>query len=77
MATASENARKVLNSIKAKLNLDKFPRGTFIEVFGNAQVYGDTKVYGNVWVYGEAKVHGEARLHGDDCFMCGDIEILR
>ena len=25
MTTASENARKVLNSIKAKLNLDKFP----------------------------------------------------
>lgn len=25
MATASENARKVLNSIKSKLNLDKFP----------------------------------------------------
>ena len=33
MATASENARKVLNSIKTKLNLDKFPRGTFIVVF--------------------------------------------
>lgn len=26
MDTASENARKVINSIKAKLNLDKFPR---------------------------------------------------
>lgn len=35
MATASENARKVLNSIKAKLNLDKFPRGTFIEGNGS------------------------------------------
>ena len=33
MATASENARKVLNSIKTKLNLNKFPRGTFIVVF--------------------------------------------
>ena len=39
MATASENARKVLNSIKAKLNLDKFPRGTFIEGFGDDLAY--------------------------------------
>ena len=37
MATASENARKVLNSIKAKLNLDKFPRGTFIEGVTNCK----------------------------------------
>lgn len=34
MATAAENARKVLHSIKAKLNVDIFPRGTFIESFG-------------------------------------------
>lgn len=34
MTKASENARKVLNSIKVKLNLDNFPRGTFIESFG-------------------------------------------
>ena len=39
MATASENARKVLNSIKAKLNLDKLPRGTFIEGFGDDLAY--------------------------------------
>lgn len=39
MTTASENARKVLNSIKAKLNLDKFPRGTFIEEFGDDLAY--------------------------------------
>lgn len=39
MATASENARKVLNSIKAKLNLDKFPRGTFIEGVGDDLAY--------------------------------------
>lgn len=39
MATASENARKVLNSIKTKLNLDKFPRGTFIEGFGDDLAY--------------------------------------
>ena len=39
MATASKNARKVLNSIKAKLNLDKFPRGTFIEGFGDDLAY--------------------------------------
>lgn len=34
-----KTARKVLNSIKAKLNLDKFPRGTFIEVFGDDLAY--------------------------------------
>lgn len=39
MATASENARKVLVSIKTKLNLDKFPRGTFIESFGDDLAY--------------------------------------
>lgn len=39
MATASENARKVLNSIKAKFNLDKLPRGTFIESFGDDLAY--------------------------------------
>ena len=39
MTTASENARKVLNLIKAKLNLDKFPRGTFIEEFGDDLAY--------------------------------------
>lgn len=39
MTTAAENARKVLNSIKSKLNLDKFPRGTFIEVFGDYLAY--------------------------------------
>lgn len=39
MATALENARKVFNSIKAKLNLDKFPRGTFIEVFSDDLAY--------------------------------------
>lgn len=39
MATAAENARKVLNSIKTKLNLDKFPRGTFIEGFGDDLAY--------------------------------------
>ena len=39
MTTASENAIKVLNSIKAKLNLDKFPRGTFIEGFGDDLAY--------------------------------------
>lgn len=39
MATAAENARKVLNSIKAKLNLDKLPRGTFIEGFGDDLAY--------------------------------------
>lgn len=39
MATAEENALKVLNSIKAKLNLDKFPRGTFIEGFGDDLAY--------------------------------------
>ena len=32
MATASENARKVLNSIKAKLNLDKFPLNHFAQL---------------------------------------------
>lgn len=36
---AFKTARKVLNSIKAKLNLDKFPRGTFIEVFGDDLAY--------------------------------------
>lgn len=39
MATAEENALKVLNSIEVKLNLDKFPRGTFIEVFGDDLAY--------------------------------------
>lgn len=39
MATAAENARKVLNSIKAKFNLDKLPRGTFIESFGDDLAY--------------------------------------
>lgn len=39
MATAAENARKVLNSIRSKLNLDKFPRGTFIESFGDDLAY--------------------------------------
>jgi len=39
MATAAENARKVLISIKAKLNLDKLPRGTFIEGFGDDLAY--------------------------------------
>ena len=39
MATAAENARKVLNSVKAKLNIDKFPRGTFIEIFGDDLAY--------------------------------------
>ena len=39
MATAAENARKVLNSIKEKLNLNQFPRGTFIEKFGEDLVY--------------------------------------
>ena len=34
-----KTARKVLNSIKAKLNLDKFPRGTFIEGFGDDLAY--------------------------------------
>ena len=34
-----KTARKVLNSIKAKLNLDKSPRGTFIEVFGDDLAY--------------------------------------
>lgn len=39
MATAAENARKVLNSIKTKFNLDKLPRGTFIETFGDDLAY--------------------------------------
>ena len=39
MATAAENARKVLNAVKAKLNIDKFPRGTFIEIFGEDLAY--------------------------------------
>lgn len=39
MATAAENARKVLNSIKTKFNLDKLPRGTFIESFGDDLAY--------------------------------------
>lgn len=39
MATAAENARKVLNSIKVKFNLDTLPRGTFIEKFGDNLAY--------------------------------------
>ncbi len=37
--TAADNAIKVLNSIKAKLNLDKFPRGTFVESFSDDVAY--------------------------------------
>lgn len=39
MTTAPENAGKVLNSVKVKLNLDKFPRGTFVEGFGDDIAY--------------------------------------
>ena len=39
MVTAAENARKVLNSIMTKLNLDALPRGTFIEKFGTDLAY--------------------------------------
>jgi hypothetical protein len=39
MTTAAENARKVLMSIKPKLHLDRFPRGTFVEAFGDDLAY--------------------------------------
>jgi hypothetical protein len=37
--TAADNARKVLELVKEKLKIDKFPRGTFIESFGENLAY--------------------------------------